>query len=99
MFASVMTDLLWTAPEILRKKPNDAMRVNGTKPADVYSFGIIISELLTRELPYQIGMGSATLEGQCKSTFLSLFIKRFYGYELEWFPLEFKLLESSRRKG
>ena len=60
---SVMTDLLWTAPEILRKKPNDAMRVNGTKPADVYSFGIIISELLTRELPYQIGMGAATLEG------------------------------------
>ena len=36
----------WTAPEILAKAEFD-------ETADVYSFGVILSELITRKLPYQ----------------------------------------------
>lgn len=41
--------LLWTAPEILRKKEK---RYMGTPKGDVYSFAIIAHELETRNLPY-----------------------------------------------
>ena len=63
----MIIDLLWTAPEMLRKKQNDTIRVKGTKSADVYSFGVIMSELMTRELPYQSGMRTSTLDGQLAS--------------------------------
>ena len=42
-------DLLWTAPELLRtSKPP----IGGTKEGDVYSFGIIVQEILTCDVPY-----------------------------------------------
>lgn len=56
-------DLLWTAPEILHKKDGDRDRVYGTKPGDVFSFGIIVSELLTRELPYHDERQHGNIEG------------------------------------
>ncbi|KAK5973476.1 hypothetical protein GCK32_012363, partial [Trichostrongylus colubriformis] len=43
------TDLLWTAPEILRK--DDAI---GTKEADIYSFGIICAQLVTKTSAWDI---------------------------------------------
>ncbi|PNF13762.1 hypothetical protein B7P43_G13147 [Cryptotermes secundus] len=42
-------DLLWTAPELLR---NPSLRKTGTQPADVYSFGIIMQEVVVRGEPF-----------------------------------------------
>lgn len=43
------SDLLWTAPELLR---SPALRKSGTQPADVYSFGIIMQEVVVRGEPF-----------------------------------------------
>ncbi|RDD43673.1 Atrial natriuretic peptide receptor 1 [Trichoplax sp. H2] len=39
----------WTAPELLRLSGD---RIAGTQMGDVYSFGIVWSEIMTRKLPY-----------------------------------------------
>lgn len=44
-------DQLWTAPELLRM---NARPVNGTQQADVYSFAIILQEIMFRAEPYFI---------------------------------------------
>ena len=43
--------LLWTAPELLRMK-KDERPYYGTQRGDIYSFGIILQEILYRALPY-----------------------------------------------
>ncbi|KAJ9591048.1 hypothetical protein L9F63_027744, partial [Diploptera punctata] len=42
-------NLLWTAPELLR---NSSLRKTGTQPGDVYSFGIIMQEVVVRGEPF-----------------------------------------------
>ncbi|XP_071631245.1 retinal guanylyl cyclase 2 isoform X1 [Temnothorax longispinosus] len=42
-------DLLWTAPELLRHLN---LRKKGTQPGDVYSFGIIMQEVVVRGEPF-----------------------------------------------
>lgn len=42
-------DLLWTSPELLRH-PN--LRKKGTQAGDVYSFGIILQEVVVRGEPF-----------------------------------------------
>ncbi|XP_049772085.1 retinal guanylyl cyclase 2 [Schistocerca cancellata] len=42
-------DLLWTAPELLR---NPALRKQGSQPGDVYSFGIVMQEVVVRGEPF-----------------------------------------------
>ncbi|XP_034940312.1 receptor-type guanylate cyclase gcy-12 isoform X3 [Chelonus insularis] len=42
-------DLLWTAPELLR---HTGLRKKGTQPGDVYSFGIIMQEVVVRGEPF-----------------------------------------------
>ena len=42
-------DLLWTAPELLR---NDDVLQKATQKADVYSFGIILQEIVCRAQPF-----------------------------------------------
>ncbi|KAK0149026.1 Retinal guanylyl cyclase 2 [Merluccius polli] len=42
-------DLLWTAPEVLR---SGHLSLHGNKPADVYSFAIIMQEVVIRGPPY-----------------------------------------------
>ena len=49
-------DMLWTAPELLYKRHaglNTRKAVQGTQPGDIYSFAIILQEILYRALPYQ----------------------------------------------
>ena len=43
--------MLWTPPEILRM-PEFQMPVSGSKAGDVFSFGIIVQEILYRAMPY-----------------------------------------------
>jgi hypothetical protein len=47
------TDLLWTAPELLRTPPR-LWPLYGTKAGDVFSFGILLHELVQHEGPYCI---------------------------------------------
>ncbi|KAF7996629.1 hypothetical protein HCN44_002275 [Aphidius gifuensis] len=49
MPAKTARDLLWTAPELLR---HTALRKRGTQPGDVYSFGIIMQEVIVRGEPF-----------------------------------------------
>ncbi|XP_034239013.1 uncharacterized protein LOC117643935 [Thrips palmi] len=42
-------DLLWTAPELLR---DEALRRKGTQPGDVYSFSIVMQEVVLRGEPF-----------------------------------------------
>lgn len=42
-------DLLWTAPELLR---SSSMRRRGTYLGDVYSFAIIVQEVISRSSPF-----------------------------------------------
>ena len=44
-------DQLWTAPELLRMTTRP---INGTQKADVYSFAIIMQEIMFRAEPYFI---------------------------------------------
>ncbi|KAK6758396.1 hypothetical protein RB195_015920 [Necator americanus] len=42
-------DLLWTAPELLRKSDR-----SGTQEGDIYSFGIICAQVITRTSPWDL---------------------------------------------
>ncbi|XP_060516642.1 retinal guanylyl cyclase 2 isoform X2 [Cylas formicarius] len=42
-------ELLWTAPELLR---HTSLRKKGTQPGDVYSFGVILQEVVVRGEPF-----------------------------------------------
>ncbi|KAJ8686310.1 hypothetical protein QAD02_022104 [Eretmocerus hayati] len=42
-------ELLWTAPELLR---DESLRKHGSQPGDVYSFGIIMQEVVVRGEPF-----------------------------------------------
>ena len=46
---------LWTAPELLRMTTRP---INGTQKADVYSFAIILQEIMFRAEPFFVGMES-----------------------------------------
>ena len=52
-------ELLWRAPELLRK----LMPPCGTPEGDVYSFGIILQEIVIRGEPYDSAQGIMEIEG------------------------------------
>lgn len=47
--AKTARELLWTSPELLR---HASLRKKGTQPGDVYSFGIILQEVVVRGEPF-----------------------------------------------
>jgi serine/threonine protein kinase len=47
-------DQLWMAPELLRM-PTILRPTYGTQPGDVYSFGIVLQEIMFRTLPFFLG--------------------------------------------
>ena len=48
MYATI-SELLWTAPEFLRM---DNPPLEGSQSGDIYSFSIIVSEILSRDLAF-----------------------------------------------
>ena len=51
-----MSDMLWTAPEILvERNKADGTFVPGTQAGDVYSFAIIVQEIIYRNGPFWVG--------------------------------------------
>lgn len=52
------SELLWRAPELLRSGER-----RGTKEGDVYSFSIIASELLNREMAWGITKNEIEIDG------------------------------------
>lgn len=68
IFLDLITDMLWTAPEQLRNTAD----TERTQSGDIYSYGIILQEIVLREKPY-----STSLLGP-KGTFVVLQIQQDY---------------------
>lgn len=45
----ISLDLLWKAPELLR---DESLMLKGTQAADIFSFAIIMQEVVVRGAPY-----------------------------------------------
>ena len=52
MTFSHFTDLYWTAPELLHTMDGIKSQFTKTQNGDVYSYGIILHEILSRDEPY-----------------------------------------------
>ena len=66
-----ITGDLWTAPEILRMRDAESSTIlQGTSLTDIYSFGVIIQEIVTREGPYAAQL--CYLDAQGKTRMLNL---------------------------
>ncbi|KHJ93532.1 hypothetical protein OESDEN_06552 [Oesophagostomum dentatum] len=53
-------DLLWTAPELLRENESA-----GTQKGDIYSFGIICAQAITKSSPWDLDHRTDDPDGEC----------------------------------
>lgn len=53
MFLICLSALLWRAPELLREDTTGTSGTVGTLKGDVYSFAVIVHEILFRVEPYE----------------------------------------------
>ena len=60
-WCSPVVDQLWTAPELLRLP--QSTQLSGSKPGDVYSFAIIVQEIVFRQAPFFIDSCALKPEG------------------------------------
>jgi len=67
-----MSDMLWTAPEILIEREKEQNKfVPGTQEGDVYSFAIIVQEILYRNGPFFVCEDNQpSPKGSCDLLFL-----------------------------
>lgn len=57
---------MWSAPELLRMQESE-LPPNGTQKGDIYSFAIILQEIIFRALPYFMDSGSLSPKGMDSS--------------------------------
>lgn len=62
MYFLFVQECLWMAPELLRKSTTTSDHLE-MQCADVYSFGIIMYEVLSRKEPFEDDKEFLTLEG------------------------------------
>ena len=62
IYINFVVALLWTAPELLRK--SRSFPSEGTKAGDVYSYGIIVQEIVLEDCPYSYELNNKDEEGE-----------------------------------
>ena len=71
MFSLLCLDLFWTAPENLRRVLRGERR-HYTQPADIYSVGVVLKEILCKNTAYEeeVHMLDMTPRGQLLTHYL-----------------------------
>lgn len=69
-----LSELLWIAPELLSMTTSSGSIEPGTQKGDVYSFGIILEEIVVRGGPYQTVREFLETKGEIEHQVFLLYI-------------------------